>query len=1074
MAVIPLQVASRSLDTGNVVQYPGGGEIGRALQGAGDELSQIAEHFKAKQDQQDRFDAGVVDDELRQRLAQAEDDAVRNAPADGSGIHDSVYGQMDVNGRAVRPGAFDTLFDEYAQKVPESQRANFMASKEAMRLAGSNRTAGYQQTQRQAYEQVELTKSQDTLLNGILQSDPNDTQTFEAFKQNGLDRIAASGMSALDKEKAAYNWNQSATKGLFQSMLDKDPSFAGKARAALGLAPVAVQGGGAVNTVVDRIIGVESGGSATAKNPNSSASGVGQFLDSTWVQTIRQHRPDLADGKSAAQIIALKTDPVLGRQMVAAFTQDNADYLTNRGIATTPGNLYLAHFLGSQGAVNVLKADPNASIASVVGQDVVRANGFLAGKTVADTIAWSDKKMGSAGGGAVDPRFAGLSPDDRLTLANQADVQYRQQQAAEKAQATASYTAYKDRFELGIVDGSIADPALIHNDKTLNDGDKASLLRSFNEQNKGTIQLQGDLSALQGGTLSLDPYASDDKKRADNLYSAAAGKVPLEQQAGLATTIIQQTHVVPQPIINDMRRGLSSQNPGQVIAAAQTAQKISSFDPAALGRRDGGSEVQKAADDFSYYVKKLNLSPEEAARRMIDNASPEKQRDRKALEPAAREFVKTMGDVDLSSEFKDGGIFSGAPALGLDPAQEAGIKADFLAMAEDQFYAANGDPDLAKNRALEQMKAIYGVSRMSGSATVVKYPPERYWPKEDSAGFIAGVVGADDPLRYAKAQLRSEIDEFSGRGPAGPITQFAGRIEAGNIDLANRPQVANSDGSISTVRSMSFEEDGREVLVPTVSPDGKILTDQQAIDLYHQTGQHLGKFDTPDHADAYAQALHQTQEQYYRGDLAIDPATVRLVTTPETEADVKAGRLPGYAVMWKDVNGNLQTIPGKVWRPDVTKMLANQTVNRAKTQAEATANARQNDALYEVNILTGEPMQPKQPAGIATPSGEPGANIPADIPAKQEPAPRPAVDAAPTKNDNPVPARSARDTALQSSLPLTDRDFEEFQQRMLSASSAEKARARQEAIAAEEAAKKAYEERVAQHKRIRAILKRAQ
>jgi hypothetical protein len=1005
MATIPLQVASRSLDTGNVVQYPGGGEIGRALQGAGNELSQVADHFKAVQDQQARFDAGVVDDELRQRIGQMENDAAQNAPADGSGIHDSVYGQMDpATGKAVKPGAFDTLFDQYAQRVPESQRARFMETKEAMRLAGSNRLAGVQHASRQAYEQVELTKSQDTLLNGILQSDPNDTKTFEAFKQNGLDRIANSGMSAIDKEKAAYNWSQSATKGLFQSMLDKDPTFAGKARAALGLAPPATTetAGGAVGTVVDRIIGVESGGSATAKNPNSSASGIGQFLDSTWVQTIRQHRPDIAAGKSAAQIIALKTDPVLGREMTAAFTQDNADYLTNRGLATTPGNIYLAHFLGAGGAVNVLKADPGASIASVVGQDVVRANPFLAGKTVADTIAWSDKKMGSAAGtsraGPVDPRFAGLAPDDRLTLANQADAQYRQQQVQQKAQATADYTAYKDRIELGVVDGSITDPAIIHSDKTLNDGDKASLLRSFNEQNKGAIQLQTDLNALNGNALSLDPYDSKDKTRADNLYSAAAGKVPLEQQASIATSIIQQTGVVPQPIINDMRRGLSSQNPGQVIAAAQTAQKIAAYDPAILGRRDGGNEVQKAADDFSYYVNKLNLSPEEAAKRMIDNASPEKQRDRKALEPAAKEFVKTMGDVDLSAEFKDGGFLTGAPALGLDPMQQAGIKADFLAIAEDQFYSANGNPDLAKNRALEQMKTLYGVSRLSGSATVVKYPPERYWPKQDSSGDLLG--GGADPFSYAKTQLHSEIDELSGRGPAGPITQFAGRTDVGNIDLANRPQVKNADGSVSTVRSMSFEEDGKEILVPTVSPDGKILSDEQAIDLYHQTGQHLGKFDTAEHADAYAKALHDTQDRYYRGDLAIDPSTVQLVTTPETEADVKAGRLPGYAVMWKDANGNLQTIPGKVWRPDVSHMLATQQANRAKAQDEATAAARVKDDQiisgrdrnFSMDNMLGCSTQAYSPdrkaqflkEEAARPKADPGANIPTDIPAANE------------------------------------------------------------------------------------------
>lgn len=91
----------------------------------------------------------------------------------------------------------------------------------------------------------------------------------------------------------------------------------------------------------------------------------------------------------------------------------------------------------------------------------------------------------------------------------------------------------------------------------------------------------------------------------------------------------------------------------------------------------------------------------------------------------------------------------------------------------------------------------------------------------------------------------------------------SGMIRPGNIDLMHRPIVRNSDGSISTVRSMSTNIDGVEVLLPTVSEDGRIMSDQEAIRQFIKSGRHLGMFTSPDFATKYAEDLHKQQEQLY-------------------------------------------------------------------------------------------------------------------------------------------------------------------------------------------------------------------
>ena len=113
-------------------------------------------------------------------------------------------------------------------------------------------------------------------------------------------------------------------------------------------------------------------------------------------------------------------------------------------------------------------------------------------------------------------------------------------------------------------------------------------------------------------------------------------------------------------------------------------------------------------------------------------------------------------------------------------------------------------------------------------------------------------MGRQIQITYKKTPMYT-LPDYTGKGV----------VAVGNIDLANRPTVHLADGSIATVRSMGVNIGGKEYLIPTISQDGRELDNQQAIDEFRKTGQHLGAFDNPDDSTAYAIALHNQQDKMY-------------------------------------------------------------------------------------------------------------------------------------------------------------------------------------------------------------------
>lgn len=198
----------------------------------------------------------------------------------------------------------------------------------------------------------------------------------------------------------------------------------------------------------------ESGYNPAAKARTSSASGLFQFVDQTWLSTLKKHGakygyaryadliqqgPDgryrVAGDEARKTVLGLKLDPHAASLMAGELASDHASYLRGRvGRSPTAGELYAAHFLGPQGSARLIEAvnaSPGASAAAMF-PDAAAANRSIfyregRAATVNEVYANLTK---TAGGGAVsDTAPATGAPDT-----DQGFVQYATGRRLERIQ----------------------------------------------------------------------------------------------------------------------------------------------------------------------------------------------------------------------------------------------------------------------------------------------------------------------------------------------------------------------------------------------------------------------------------------------------------------------------------------------------------------------------------------------------------------------------------------------------------------------------------------------------------------
>lgn len=136
---------------------------------------------------------------------------------------------------------------------------------------------------------------------------------------------------------------------------------------------------------------IESGDRPYIKASTSSASGLYQFIKSTWIGEGGQW-----GSNSALAFGGLK--PSAEEQLARAktFTAKNAAYLRGKDIPINKASLYAAHFFGPLTAAAVIGADVKARADLIAGDAATKANPtILQSKTVGEFLTWLNKKTGA-------------------------------------------------------------------------------------------------------------------------------------------------------------------------------------------------------------------------------------------------------------------------------------------------------------------------------------------------------------------------------------------------------------------------------------------------------------------------------------------------------------------------------------------------------------------------------------------------------------------------------------------------------------------------------------------------------
>ena len=391
-----------------------------------------------------------------------------------------------------------------------------------------------------------------------------------------------------------------------------------------------------------RLAQIESSNNPNARAGTSSATGLYQMTRGTF-NNLQKSKPWLANTSWEDHA----SNPVLQKQFAKELTSQNQAALQKSGYEANPLNLYLAHFAGSGGANKLLSADPNMTLAQVLGEQVGRANPSLANKSVGELKNMFAKKLGSQSSGQKPWEMAWAKP-----MAEGGSVKPWEQtyETAPPDPVLPEVSKKLPRQDIGYLEGllrsGLSGATMGWSDELIGRG--RALTAPIREKIHGTPQ-ERDVNKLIAQERALQEQFSKDNPIASTVSEIGGGlltAVPAIMSGAGAPAAVANAARIGSRIPGLIKGGSKIAGLGAVAGAGTADTDLSKDETSNLGKRiSGAQEGALTSLAFAPVVGALGVGGVKGYQALKNRFSPQP-----ALEKAERHVLENLSRDQITPQ----------------------------------------------------------------------------------------------------------------------------------------------------------------------------------------------------------------------------------------------------------------------------------------------------------------------------------------------------------------------------------------------------------------------------------------